>query len=58
MQILTFEIVYFSVQGTQYLSTVYCLDSICTPVITAIENACQYICGFDTCEEEVFYAYD
>jgi len=34
---------------TRYVSQVSCVDDICTPLDTAITDACNYICGSDTC---------
>merc|ERR1711884_930187 len=34
---------------TRYVSQVSCVDDICTPLDTAITDACNYICGDDAC---------
>jgi len=35
-------------QGVYY-SYVNCVESMCTPAVDGVDNACQYICGSDTC---------
>jgi len=39
----------FSVNGQLYTSNLNCKNSVCSPNVSGITNACQYICGGNTC---------
>merc|ERR1712241_276847 len=39
----------FNVGGKLYVSSLNCTNSICSPNVSGITNACQYVCGRNTC---------
>jgi len=39
----------FNVGGKLYVSSLNCTNSICSPNVSGITNACQYVCGQNTC---------
>lgn len=39
----------FNVNGQLHVSSLKCTNSICSPNVSGISNACQYVCGRNTC---------
>ena len=35
--------------NNRYVTQVYCTNDMCTPLDTTITEACNYVCGSDTC---------